>query len=137
MAYQSGGKTAKNPSTKTPAPTGKVSATDARSESWGRTALGSNGYAGGSSAPVGKTVTSPMADELKRSGDDGTLDKIAAKGVAKSDSLASLGNVQERIVSDKQYPTAFGNRNRSGDKNPTVPGSIASDPTGGPVRQPE
>ena len=87
---------------------------------------GANGVAGRSSVDPGQTVTSPLADNLRQNQDDGqdALGKVISKGVAKNDSLAAFGDVQQRDVSPKQFPTTYSMRNRNADANPKIPGAL-------------
>jgi hypothetical protein len=71
-------------------------------------AYGGNQFGGASSTRrPGETVTSPLADDLRASSDDGqdVLGKVIARGVARGDS-----GFQQRSESDKQYPATFGHR---------------------------
>ena len=71
---------------KTPAPT-RPAAPDVVSSirAPSKASYGMNGYSGSSSADPGFSVTSPLADNLKASSDDGTLDKIIKGGAAGGD----------------------------------------------------
>lgn len=100
---------------KTPAPETKETA-------FGRESYGSNAYDGPSSVTVGKKVTSPLADDLKQSSDDGegVLDKVIAQGHRIGDT-----NWQNRVVdTDQKVPTTFGHHNPNASPA-TVPGTMA------------
>jgi hypothetical protein len=120
----------------TPAPTKHPQAPGARTAA---NAYGQNGFQGASSCLVGETVTSPLADDLRRSqsgdGED-VLGAIIAHGTAGK----PIGDGQDGVVRAKPYPTTFGHRpansgaHSGGD--PAVP-SILDKGTGGkPVRRP-
>ena len=132
MAFQSGGKPANTGAPgKTPAPVTKQSASDARSQAWGRQSYGANGSDSPSSVAAGKTITSPLADQLKSVGDNGVLDSAIAHGAA-----GDAANVQLRTdITDKAYPTSHGMRNRNSDANAKIPGALIDDQAE-PVRQP-
>jgi hypothetical protein len=136
MAYQTGGKPVvqAGKTNKTPAPEKKT--TESR---FGTVADGygtNNGGNNPSSVNPGVSKTSGLADELKSAGTDGVLDIVIAKGVAKADSLAAFGDVQQREVSPKPYPTAHGMRNRNVDANAKIPGALVGGQAE-PVRKPE
>jgi hypothetical protein len=78
---------------------------------------GKNGYDGASSDTPGEHTSSNFLPQA---------DLAAAKDM----------NVQTREVSDKQYPTAHGHRNRSDDPVRTIPGALIDSATD-PERQPD
>lgn len=94
MAYN---RTPKAPTPKpTPAPLTKETA-------YGRTNYGANASMFPSSIDPGTTVTSPLADNLRQSSDDGegALDRVIREGTARvDDSITS----QLRSIADKNVP---------------------------------
>jgi hypothetical protein len=137
MAFQSGDKSIvqAGKTNKTPAPVTKESASDARSSSFGRESYGANAWNGRVSDDPGKRTRAALT--VNNDDSDPVLAAVRQKGTANNDSLASLGNKQERTVSDTPYKTAFGHRNRNDDANPKIPGALPDDPGGAPVMQPE
>lgn len=141
MAYQ----TAKGngPSTgtpKTPAPT-RPAAPDVISRIRAPSTLGygMNDALNPASIDPGQQLLSPLAENLKASGDDGEgmLDRVIARGTAKGTAAdVELQSPQTRAVDDTPLPTAFGMRNRSGEgaKVPATTGASEFDPAS--VRKP-
>jgi hypothetical protein len=93
---------------------------------------------GPSSIEPGTTLTSPLADELRRvaalsdAGD--LLGDIAAHGTSRDSTVADLGAPQTRDVSQEGYPAAHGMRNPNA--NPvTIPDKLGA-PSTAPVRNP-
>jgi hypothetical protein len=107
---------------------------------FGRRNYGANAFGGASSVSPGKTVTSPLADNLKASGDDGLLDTIAQRGVRDN-----VANTQTRDISGTaphgqkpsgNVPPAFGHRSRTlGQEGGKVPNNAAPRPVA-PIRKP-
>jgi hypothetical protein len=65
-----------------------------------RGAYGANQFGGRSSVNPGESVTSPLADELKRAGTDGVLDQVIKRGTARDDS-----GFQTRAETSKRVPS--------------------------------
>jgi hypothetical protein len=132
MAFQVGTKRPHQPN-KTPAPNSRVGFVS--------TEYGNNGYPGRSSIDPGQSVTSPLADDLRRSADDGqdTLGKVIAGGSSRKEAIGDLGDAQQRTVDAKAYPTTRGCEGAAASKTsggkPAVP-SILDKSAGTPVRKP-
>jgi hypothetical protein len=90
------------PINKTPAPV-------AKEKTFGRESYGSNAFDGPPSIAPGKTVTSPLADDLKQHA--GSLGDVIANGTAKP-----APDWQTRDVSSAPLPAAHGMRSRNREK---------------------
>jgi len=119
---------------KTPAPT---SADLARMKdvAYGRTSYGGNAYAGRVVADPGKSVTSPLADQLKAKAaesDGGDLLRtIIERGTARGPAAdVELQSPQTRDVSKEPYPSAHGMQQRGIDSG--SPGAVVPATTGQP-----
>lgn len=118
MAYQSVKTPAPGNAANTGAP-GPTPAPTVKEKTFGRTNYGANAFDGPSSITPGKSVTSPLADDLRRASNDGefVLDTVIARGT-RMDSP----DFQMRSISDAGYPPAHGM------KNPTAPGITVPNP---------
>ncbi len=142
MAYQTGRPVkvpAKGdaPNTGSPGPTPPPTLAETqhmKDTAYGRTSYGANAYAGRVVANPGKSVTSPLADQLKAKaaeGDGGDLlQTIIEKGTAR-DSTVDLRSPQTRFVSKEQYPATFGHKSHTADAG--SPGGMVPSHCGAPV----
>jgi hypothetical protein len=108
---------------KTPAPTG-------RDFGFGGQTYGTNQFQGKSSADVGTSVTSALADELRRAGTGEVLDRVIQHGVAKDDNVDCF---QTRKLAGVNVGKTFGMTDPG--PNPAVPSRCGFD-NAPPVRQP-
>lgn len=121
----------------TPAPTKKVIPTAPDQISMVRKpstiGYGMNGDISPSSIAPGQQRLSPMAANLKASGDDGesVLDAVVAKGTARNDDRVTG---QLRDIAAKGAPPAHGMRSRNNEGG-TIPGTLGAS-NGQPVRKP-
>jgi hypothetical protein len=116
---------------KTPAP-------EARDTSFGRQNYGSNAFGGPSSIAPGRSVTSPLADDM--AGDDEALATVISKGAGLEDNIV---NEQTRDVPLTNVPDSVGMasaRRRQGDyanvgRSGSIPAKLGTAEEN-PVRQP-
>jgi hypothetical protein len=94
-----------------------------------------------SSVNPGQASESVLAQNLRQSSDpEDLLGQVIKNGVSgRGDKIPTDGNVQQRTVSDTQYPAAHGMRSRSASDG--SPGGLVPDKTGWnpavQVRQPK
>jgi hypothetical protein len=112
----------------------------ARDTSFGRQNYGSNAFGGPSSIAPGRSVTSPLADDL--SGDDEALATVISKGAGLEDNTL---NTQTRDVPITNVPDGIGMesaRSRQGDyanvgRGGSIPAKLGTaQETSAPVRKP-
>jgi hypothetical protein len=119
----------------TPAPVTSVSLALARDKSWGRESYGAGGYGGRVVADPGQTVTSPLADAIRKAqADEADVLSAAIKG----GTPASIAD-QLRTVSAKPYPPTHGAKSNQDASKVYGKASLPASTTDGekePVRKP-
>lgn len=112
-----------------------------KDHSYGRTSYGSNAFGGPSSVTPGGSVTSPLADDLRRKSDpDGALAAVCRNGVgnvAKPAAAPQIEDWQTREVPANSIQASHGMRSRTAaQEGGKIPGSVSPNEAA-PVRTPK